>query len=94
MRPRCYRLLCLLPLVFMSGCTLLTIADAVGTVAVGTVGLAAGAVIGTVKIVGNGVGKAADAMTDDKAKDAATAAKPADGTVSPSTSSVKANPPK
>ena len=44
-----------------SGCAVVAVADAVGTVAVKTVGVAADAAIGTVKIVGKGVGKAADA---------------------------------
>ena len=45
-----------------SGCAVIAVADAVGTVAVKTVGVAADAAIGTVKIVGKGVGKAADAV--------------------------------
>ncbi len=45
----------------ISGCAVVAVADAVGTVAVKTVGVAADAAIGTVKIVGKGVGKAADA---------------------------------
>ncbi len=45
----------------MSGCAVIAVADAVGTVAVKTVGLAADAAIGTVKVAGKVVGKAADA---------------------------------
>ena len=42
----------------LSGCTVVSVAGSV-------VGLAADAAIGTVRIVGKGVGKAADAMLDD-----------------------------
>ncbi len=45
----------------MSGCAVIAVADTVGTVAVKTVGLAADAAIGTVKVAGKVVGKAADA---------------------------------
>ncbi len=47
----------------LSGCTVLAVADTVGSVAVGTVGLAADAAIGTVKIAGKVVGKTADVIT-------------------------------
>ena len=46
----------------LQGCTVLAVADTVGSVAVGTVGLAANAVIGTVKLGGKAVGAAADAV--------------------------------
>ena len=46
----------------LSGCTVVSVAGSV-------VGLAADAAIGTVRIVGKGVGKAADAMLDDDEKD-------------------------
>ena len=49
----------------LSGCTVIAIADTVGTVAVKTVGLAADAAIGTVKLTGKAVGAAADAVTPD-----------------------------
>ena len=45
-------------LLALSGCTVVSVAGSV-------VGLAADAAIGTVRIVGKGVGKAADAMLDD-----------------------------
>ena len=45
----------------MGGCAVIAVADTVGTVAVKTVGVAADAAIGTVKIAGKVVGKAADA---------------------------------
>ncbi|WP_353235575.1 hypothetical protein [Diaphorobacter ruginosibacter] len=47
----------------LAGCTVVSVTTSV-------VGLAAGAAIGTVKIVGKGIGKAADAMLDgDEEKD-------------------------
>ena len=50
-----------LSVVLLGGCAVVAVADAVGTVAVKTVGVAADAAIGTVKIAGKVVGKAADA---------------------------------
>ena len=47
---------------FLQGCTVLAVADVVGSVAVGTVGLAADAAIGTVKLGGKAVGAVADAV--------------------------------
>lgn len=49
----------------LSGCTVLAIADTVGTVAVKTVGMAADVAIGTVKLTGKAVGAAADALVPD-----------------------------
>lgn len=49
----------------LSGCAVVAVADAAVSVTVGVVGLAADAAIGTVKIVGKGVGKAADAVLGD-----------------------------
>jgi hypothetical protein len=49
----------------LSGCAVVAIADAAVSVTAGVVGLAADAAIGTVKIVGKGVGKAADAVLGD-----------------------------
>lgn len=46
----------------LQGCTVLAVADAVGSVAVGTVGLAANAAIGTVRLGGKVVGAASDAV--------------------------------
>ena len=51
----------LLACLLLGGCVAFAVVDAVGTVAVKTVGVAADAAIGTVKIVGMGVGKVADA---------------------------------
>jgi hypothetical protein len=45
----------------IGGCAVVAVADMAGTVAVKTVGLAADVVVGTVKIAGKVVGKAADA---------------------------------
>lgn len=47
--------------VSIGGCAVVAVADTAATVAVKTVGVAADAAVGTVKIVGKGVGKAADA---------------------------------
>jgi hypothetical protein len=52
-------LICMLAL---QGCTVLAIADTVGSVAVGAAGMAADAAIGTVKITGKAVGAVADAV--------------------------------
>lgn len=49
----------------LSGCAVVAVADAAVSVTAGVVGLAADAAIGTVKIVGKGVGKAADAVLGD-----------------------------
>ncbi len=56
----------LLPIVLASvlgGCAVVAVVDTAATVAVKTVGVAADAAVGTVKVVGKGVGKAADAVT-------------------------------
>ena len=47
----------------LGGCAVVAVVDTAATVAVKTVGVAADAAVGTVKIVGKGVGKAADAVT-------------------------------
>ena len=49
----------------LQGCALVAIADVVGTVAVKTVGLAADAAIGVVKLSGKAAGAAADAVIPD-----------------------------
>lgn len=49
----------------LQGCTVIAIADAVGSAAVGAAGLATDAAIGTVKITGKVVGAAADAVIPD-----------------------------
>ena len=46
----------------LQGCTVLAVADTIGSVAVGTVGLAADAVIGTAKLGARAVGAAAGAV--------------------------------
>ncbi len=46
----------------LQGCAVVAVVDTVGTVAVKTVGLAADAAIGVVKITGRAVGAAADAV--------------------------------
>lgn len=46
----------------LQGCALVAVADVVGTVAVKTVGLAADAAIGVVKLSGKAAGAAADAV--------------------------------
>ena len=53
----------LLPITLLAlqGCTVLAVADAVGSVAVGTVGLAADAAIGTVRLGGKAIGAVAGA---------------------------------
>lgn len=55
--------LALTALLALQGCTVLAVADAVGSVAVGTAGLVADAAIGTVKLGGKAVGAMADAAT-------------------------------
>ena len=49
----------------LQGCAVIAVADVVGTVAVKTVGLAADAAIGAVKLTGKAVGAAADAVVPD-----------------------------
>lgn len=46
----------------LQGCTVLAVADVVGSVAIGTVGLAADAAIGTVKLGGKAVSAVAGAV--------------------------------
>ncbi|MBU1237602.1 MAG: hypothetical protein KJ634_03195 [Gammaproteobacteria bacterium] len=53
----------------LSGCAVVAVADTAVSITAGAVGLAADAAIGTVKIVGKGVGKAADAVIDDEPAD-------------------------
>lgn len=50
----------------LPGCAVVAVTSTAVSITAGAVGLAADAAIGTVKIVGKGVGKAADAMMDDK----------------------------
>ena len=51
-----------LSIVMLQACTVLAIADTVGTVAVKTVGLAADTAVGAVKLTGKAVGAAGDAL--------------------------------
>ena len=55
----------LLPITLLAlqGCTVLAVADAVGSVAVGTASLAADAAIGTVRLGGKAIGAVAGAAT-------------------------------
>ena len=57
--------LCLAAL--LPGCTVVSVTTTAVSVTASAVGLAADAVIGTAKIVGKGVGKAVDAVSDDNA---------------------------
>ncbi len=59
-----FSLLCLMSLC-LNACTAIAVVDAAASAAVGVVDLAADAAIGTAKVVGKGVGKAADAIMDD-----------------------------
>lgn len=52
-------------LALLGGCTVVTVAATAVSVTAGVVGLAADAAIGTARIAGKGIGKAADAMMDD-----------------------------
>lgn len=49
----------------LCGCAVVSVASTAVSVTAGAVGLAADAAIGSAKIVGKGVGKAADAVLDD-----------------------------
>ena len=60
-----YSCVVLVALAAVQGCAVVAVADVVGTVAVKTVGLAADAAIGAVKLTGKAVGAAADAVIPD-----------------------------
>ena len=60
---RCSLVVC--TLTALQACAVIAVADVVGTVAVKTVGLAADAAIGVVKLSGKAVGAAADAVVPD-----------------------------
>ena len=64
-RSKSFLSIALVSLAALQGCTVLAVADTVGTVAVKSVGLAADAAIGVVKISGKAVGAAADAALPD-----------------------------
>ena len=53
-------------LALLGGCAVFTAVDTAASVAVGAVGLAADAAIGTARIAGKAVGAAADAVLPDK----------------------------
>ncbi|WP_280189939.1 hypothetical protein [Delftia sp. PS-11] len=57
--------LCLSALALLPGCTVVSVTASAVSVTASAVGLAADAAVGTVKIVGKGVGKAVDAMDSD-----------------------------
>lgn len=62
----------------LAGCTVIAVTGAAVSVTASAVGLAADAAVGTVKIVGKGVGKAADALLDgDEVAEATEATTPA-----------------
>jgi len=76
MRPAVYRaamaaralpLLAVLPT--LVGCTVVAVATTAVSVTASAVGLAADATVGTVRVVGKGVGMAADAMSNSPAPD-------------------------
>lgn len=54
-------------LALLSGCAVVAVTSAAVSVTAGVVGLAADAAVGTVRIAGKGIGKAADAMMGDDA---------------------------
>ena len=56
-------------LLSLQGCAVVAVTSTAVSVTAGAVGLAADAAIGTAKIVGKGVGKAADALMDDDKPD-------------------------
>lgn len=58
----------ILTIVTLQGCAVVAVVDVVGTVAVKTVGLAADAAIGAVKITGRAVGAVADAVMPGESK--------------------------
>lgn len=53
-------------LALLGGCAVITVVDTAASVAVGAVGLAADAAMGTARIAGKAVGAAADAVLPDK----------------------------
>ena len=98
-RPIAGALLCL----SLSGCTVIAVTGTAISITAGAVGLAADAAIGTAKIVGKGVGKAADALLDDdkpdtsgvhtQYSDSATSAPQAAPTPAPAATSTPVAPP-
>ena len=56
-------------MVLLPGCTVVTVGAAAVSVTATVVGVAADAAVGTAKVVGKGVGKAYDAMTEPDAAD-------------------------
>ena len=69
--PRYFSIFLCIGLLALQGCTVLAVADAVGTVAVGTAGLVADAAVGTVRLGGRAIGAVAGAAlpaTNDEKK--------------------------
>lgn len=67
----------------LPGCTVIAVTGTAISVTAGAVGLAADAAIGTAKIVGKGVGKAADALLEDDPPQTQAPLKPATVDVAP-----------
>ena len=63
---RCHALATLMVASSIGGCAVVAVVDTAATVAVKTVGVAADAAVGTVKVVGKGVGAAGAALGGDK----------------------------
>ena len=61
-QPRLLTFILSISILALQGCTVLAVADAVGSVAVGTAGLAADAVIGTARLGGKAIGAVAGAV--------------------------------
>lgn len=64
---------------FLAGCTVVAVGATAVSVTASAVGLAADAAVGTAKVVGKGVGKAYDAVTDDKPDDSGISIRYKDG---------------
>ena len=64
--PKLLRIALLALMLNLGGCALITVVDTATSVAVGTVGLAADAAVGTARIAGKAVGAAADAVIPGK----------------------------
>ena len=67
-RRACTLLLFAAPALLVQGCAVIAVVDTAASVAVGAVGLAAGAVIGTARIAGSAVGATADAVLPGSSK--------------------------
>ena len=60
--PKALLLASALSVLSLQGCAVVAVVDTVASVAIGTAGLAVGAVVGTARIAGSAVGAAADAV--------------------------------